>query len=345
MVYSSAFRTATQLTGIARAAADALLNSFVLPSWLPSVNNFGLSYDFDINALQLTDAATFRAYDAEAPFGKTAGAQTRQGKLPAISRKLRVGEFDQLTLFGQSDAIGAKFEDYAERLGGQVAARIALAQGQGVETGQITLNENKLIFTIDFGRAGGNAVTAGTVWSTITANALGDLTTWRAAYVTANGFPPAVAMISTAIMSALQKNQSIITAATGLSAANQPTIISQDQVKGVFQTYGFGRVVINDDQVTYNGAATRIISSNKMVWLPESGGLNLGGAGGVLGHTDWGIPAEAINSDYGITGSEMPGIFSAAFHDEDPEGHNVLASAIALPVVESANSTFAATVI
>lgn len=345
MAYSSSFRTATQLTGIARAAADAQLAAYVLPTWLPSVDNFGLSYDFDINALSLTDAATFRAYDAEAPFGKTPGSSGRQGKLPAISRKLRVSEYDQLTLFGQTDAIGSKFEDYAERLGGQIAARIALAQGQGVELGQITINENKLIFTIDFGRNGGNAVTAGTLWSTTTAAALTDLTNWRATYLATNGFPPAVAMISTAIMSALQKNQSIIGAATGLASGSIPAIISQDQVRAVFATYGFGRLVINDDQVTYNGSATRVIASNKLIWLPESGGLNLGGAGGVLGHTDWGIPAEAINTAYGITGSEMPGIFSAAFHDEDPEGHNVLASAIALPVIESANSTFAAAVL
>lgn len=345
MDYSKAFRTATQLTGIARAAADALLASFQLPAWLPSKDNFGLSYNFDINSLQLTDAATFRSYDAEAPFGKTPGATSRQGKLPPISRKLRVSEFDELTLFRQTDAIGSKFEDYAERLGGQVAARIALAQGNAVETGQITINENKLIFTIDFGRNGGNAVTAGTLWSTITAPALTDLATWKATYVALNGYPPAVAMISTAIMSALQKNQSIIGAAVGQAVANQPPIISQDQVRAVFQQYGYGRIVINDDQVVVAGVTTRILSSQKLIWLPESGGLNLGGAGGVLGRTDWGIPAEAINSEYGISGSDMPGLFSAAFHDNDPEGHNVLASAIALPVVESANATFAAGVI
>jgi len=113
----------------------------------------------------------------------------------------------------------------------------------------------------------------------------------------------------------------------------------------VFASYGFGQIVINDDQVVYNGSNTRIIANNKLIWLPSAGGLQLGGVGGTLGRTDWGIPAEAINSQYGITGSEMPGIFAAAFHDDDPEGHNVLASAIALPVLSSANATFAAAVL
>lgn len=345
MGYNSAFRSAIQLTAIARAAADTLLSSFVLPAWLPSVNNIGLSYDFDINSLQLTDAATYRAFDTEAPLGRVQGSQSRSGKLPPISRKLLVSEVDQLTLYGQTDAIGIKFEDYAERVGGMIAARAALAQGQAVETGTIVLNENKLSFVIDFGRAGGNTVTAGTVWSTITAPALTDLFTYRAAYIAINGFPPAVAMMSTAVMSALQKNQSIIGAATGLASGSIPAIISQAQVAGVFSTYGFGRVVINDDQVNVGGAATRLISSNKLVLLPEQGGVQLGGQGGTLGSTQWGIPAESINPKYGINGAEMPGIFAADFDGEDPEGHRILGSAVVLPVVESANSTFVAAVL
>ncbi|MBN9209349.1 MAG: major capsid protein [Microbacterium ginsengisoli] len=345
MAYSSTFRTAAQLTPLARAACDALLSTFQLPRFLPDVDNFGLSYDFDVNSLQLTEAATFRAYDTEAPFGRTPGSQGRQGKLPPISRKLRVSEFDQLSLYGQMDAIGTKFEDYAERIGAQIGARIAYAQGQAVDTGKITIQEGKLVFTIDFGRDAGNTVTAGTLWSTVSAPALTDLTSWRNAYVLINGYAPAVAMMSTAVISALQKNQSIIAAATGLAAANIPAIISQDQVRAVFASYGFGRIQINDDQVVYNRANTRIIPSNKLVWLPESGGITLGGAGGTLGSTQWGIPAEAINTAYGIDGADMPGIFAGAFHDDDPEGHNILGSAIALPILSAANATFTAAVL
>lgn len=344
MVYSPSFRTATQLTGVARAAADVLTGGFQLPAWLPARDNFGLSFDFDINALTLTDAATYRSFDTEAPFGAAPGASSRSGKLPPISRKLRVTEFDQLSLFGQTDGIGNKFEDYAERVGGQIAARVALAQGQAVETGTIILNENKLSFTIDFGRAGGHTVTAGAVWSTAATDALTDLQTWKAVYVATNGYPPAVAMMSTAIMTALQKNTSIIRAFWG-RATDVSAIISIDQVKAVFAAFGFGRVVINDDQVNVSGAATRVISSDKLIFLPEAGGIQLGGAGGALGGTDWGIPAEAINPTYGIADSDKSGIFSAAFHDEDPEGHNILGSAIVLPVLENANATFAADVL
>lgn len=343
-MYSSAFRTAAQLTAQARAAATVLLGSFALAAWLPSRTNFSLSYEFDINALTLSDAATYRAFDTEAPFGSTPGTQSRSGKLPPISRKLRVTEFDQLSLYGQTDAIGDKFDQYARRLGGQIAARVALAQGQGAETGSITINENKLSFTIGFGRVSAHTVAAATAWSTISADALADLTAWRLVYIATNGYAPAVSMMSSSIMSALQKNTSIIKAYWG-RGTDVSTVISQDAVRQVFLDFGFGRIVINDDQVNVAGTATRLVSVDKLLFLPDPGGINLNGDGGALGGTDWGIPAEAINPVYGIASSEASGVFSAATHTDDPEGHNVLTSAIVLPVFENANGVLAADVL
>lgn len=345
MAYNDSFRNASELTAVARAALETQLSSFQLPAWLPNVDNFGLTYNFNINVLQVTDAATFRAFDTEAPFGRVPGSQQRSGQLPPISRKLRITEYDQLRVANQPDAIGLKEEDYAERVGAQIGARLALAQGQVVETGLITLAENNLSFTIDFGRSGGNTVTAGTLWSTISAPAVTDLTNWKATYVALNGYPPAVAMMSSAIMAALQKNTSVILAATGQAAANAPLIISQAQVRAFFVDYGFGRIVLNDDVVAVAGATTRIIGSTKLVWLPESGGVSLGGAGGTLGSTDFGIPSEALDSKYGIADGDKPGLFAAALDSDDPSGLNVLGSAIALPVLSAANATFAAAVI
>lgn len=344
MEYTDAFRTAVQLTGIARAAADALQNRFLLSDWLPNRDNYSLSFNFDINALSLTEAATYRAFDTEAPFGSTAGSQSREGKLPPISRKLPVSEYDQLFLYGQSDAIGQKFEDYAERLGAQIAARVALAQGQGVQTGSITIQENKLDFTINFGRAAGHTVVAAGSWATAATDILADLTAWKAVYIATNGYAPAVAMVSSTIMGYLQKNTSIIKAATG-RGTDIAGIVSQDAVRAVFAQYGFGELVINDDVVSVGGVTTRVIAADRFLWLPARGGLQLGGAGGSLGGTDWGIPAEAINGKYGIPAADRPGIFAAAFHGNDPEGHNILGSAIVLPVIETANATFSADVV
>lgn len=344
MQYTDSIRTATQLTAEARAAQEILEDQFLLSAWLPSRENYGLNFEFDVNALNLADAATYRAFDTEAPLGSVPGSQTRSGKLPPISRKLRVSEYDQLSLYGQNDAIGETFERYARRLGGGIAARVALAQGQAVETGSVTINENKLIFTIDFGRKAGHTVTAAAVWSNTATDAFADLLAYKAVYVATNQAAPGVAMVSTQVLSALQRNTSIIKAALGRST-DLPSIITIEQVRSMFESYQLGRLVINDDVTGVNGASTRIISANKFMFLPEVGGSGVDGDGGALGGTDWGIPAEAINPRYGIPEGDRPGVFSAAFHSADPEGHYVLSSAIVLPVPSFINRTFAATVL
>lgn len=344
MGYNTTYRTAAQLTAEARAAADNAHVGFLLSSFLPNRDNLGLSFDFDLNNLTLPDAATFRSFDTEAPFGTTVGTQTRSGKLPPISRKLRVTEYDQLALYYASDAIGNKIDDYARRLGTGLEARLELARGQAVETGTVTINENNLKFTIDYGRKAAHNVTAGTLWSTLTAPAPTNLLSWQATYNATNGYNWGVALMSTQTLLYLQQNTAIINAVVGSAAGR--TILSRDEVQAYFTSYGFGRILLTDDTpqkatVNVGGAPTRVLSQNKITFAPEPIPTD---NGGVLGGTDWGIPSEAIQTKYGIPEAERAGIFAACLDSEDPEGLNVLNSAIALPILENANATFTATV-
>lgn len=346
MEYNSAFRTAVQLTAVARVAADEYLASLALAPWFPRKENYGLNYEFNINQLTYNDAATFRTWDATAPFGSTPATTSKMGKLPPISRKLRVSEADELQLMNLTDAIGVKFEDYAHRLGLNIAARVALAQGDAVNTGKVTLQENGLNLQVDFGRAAGHTVSAATAWSTASAPALTDLLTWKSVFVTTNGYPPEYAVMSTQILTALQKNTSIIQASLESTAGTLPTIITIDRVRQVFSAYGFGEIVVNDDQVSVDGTLTRLVPSDKLILLPAPGRSQLNTDGeSSIGSTQWGIPAEAINGKYGIPESERVGIFSGAFQGSDPEGFIVLDSAVVLPTLSNANGTFAADVL
>jgi len=346
MGYNTSFRNAVQLTGTARAAADDQHSQYLLAQFLPNRDNPGLSFDFDVNQLTYADSATFRAFDTEAPFGTTVGGANRSGKLPPISRKLRVSEYDQLVLQQSPDAVGSRLDQYADRLGRGIEARAELARGQAFETGLVTINENKLVMTVDFGRKAGHTVTAGTLWSNPTAPVPTQLQSWLAAYVATNGFGWGVAVMSLQTLLYLQQNQAIIGAVVGRGASDLPTMISRDQVQAYFTAYGFGRIILSDDtpqkaSVSVGGVVTRILSQNKVTFAPEPGGI---AGGGVLGGTDWGIPSEALQSKYGISDADRPGIFAAALDQEDPESLNVLASAITLPVLENANATFTATV-
>ncbi|WP_413600844.1 major capsid protein [Curtobacterium sp. Curtsp57] len=348
MEYDPSVLTAAAVTAEARAAQVVVSPAFTLDRYLPNRDNPSLSFNFDVSQTSLPQAASYRSFDAESDFGSEQGGESRSGRIPPISRKLRVNEWD--TLSQQIDGTGlleASYRKKARLIAGQIQTRVELARGQALEFGQVTLNENRLKATIDFGRKAAHAVTAVKFWSDPTADVLGDLAAWKAVYVAANNGGWGDVLISTQVMTALQRNDGIRSAATGRPAADVGPIISVDQVQAVFSAFGYGTLVINDEKVAgAAGAQVSVISPSKVIFVPSSASVSISGDGGTaLGGTDWGITAESLSPKYGIGGTERSGIFGAVFSDNDPEGRYVLLSATALPILENANATLAAKVL
>jgi hypothetical protein len=348
MQYDSAIRTAAQLTTEARANQNVIRGGFALERFFPTRSNPSLSFDFDVNQTTLPRAASYRAFDAEAGFSSTEGGERRSGKLPPISIKHRVDEYD--TLVQQVDGpalIQGVFDERTRGLSAQVQTRVELARGEALEFGRVTLKENKLQATIDFGRSAALSVTAATLWSDPAADVLGDLQTWLDTFDRINGGPWAEIVGSTAIRSRLQRNTGIIKAAMG-RGTDLPPAVSVDDVNSVLSSWGFGTYTVNDEQVRdVAGNTKRVISQNKLVFVAATGGPSLTGAPGSsgIGTTDFGITAESVNPIYGIGGTDRAGLFAAAYQGHDPEGKYVLVSAVVLPVLSAANSTMTAQVL
>ena len=342
MEYDPSVLTAAQATAEARAAQVVVAPAFTLSQYLPDRTNDSLSFNFDVSQTSLPQAASYRAFDSESDFGSTEGVQSRSGRIPPISRKLRVDEFD--TLVQQIDGgpiLENTYRTYLRRIAGEIQTRVELARGQALEFGQVTLNERRLKVTVDFARKASHSVVAATLWSNPAADILGDLTAWNAVYTATNGGSWADVLVSTQVVTYMQRNTGIITAALGRTDS-LPPIVSRDAVQQVLDSFGLGRLVVNDEQaVGTDGTQKRVISANKVVFLPSPTSVSLSGNGGTtLGGVDWGITAESVSPKYGITAAERAGIFGGVFSSNDPEGRYVLLSATALPVLEKANATF-----
>lgn len=333
MTYSPAIRTAVQLTAEARAAAQVQSTGYGLAVYLPDNDNYGLSFNFDVNATALTEVASYRSFNTEADFGEQGGGASRSGKLPPISRKYRVDEFEQLSLYGQNDALGAELERYARRAGAAIAARVELARGEAIEKGTVTLAERNLQFTIDYGRKSSHTIIAPAIFTNAASQPVDVLDSAAAVYRASTGANPARTLTSGRVFAALQKNTEIIKLALG-RGSDLVSRVSVDDVRSVLASYGYGDISIFDEVV----GSQRVISDDKIIFLPSAGSTLDGGA---LGTTDWGIPAESINPTYGIPESDRPGIFAGHFTQTDPEGSNVLGSAIVLPILRNADATMA----
>lgn len=346
MSLNTDYRTPAQLTAAARDAAQTVAqgvngNGLLLEPFMPSVQNTTLAYEFDGSGSQNIGSAEFRSFDAEAPYGATSSSITKSGKLPPISKKLPISELSELQLMNQVDAIGAKEEEHARSLGQQIATRAELARGEALETGKLTLSENGLVAEVDFGRQADHTVTAGTKWDQTGATPIDDLQSWIDVFVAGAGTAPGTLVISRKILATLAKNSDLIQAAVRSSGA--PSRVSYDDVKSVLNSYGIDNTVVFDESYLKGGALTRVVSQEVALLLPDPGSAPI--VGGVLGTTQYGVPAEAIQPSYGIPAGEQAGIFAGAFSRTDPVGLNVLISAIMLPVLANANASMAATVL
>jgi hypothetical protein len=340
--------TAVELTGAARAAADAFDAQMPLAGYLPARENTTLSYSFDATGNTPVDVASFRSFDTEAPYGQLGPRITKEGKLPPISRKLPVSEYTELQFINNLSALVDKLGDYAAKLGVSIAARLEIARVEAVLTGGLTLAENGITAMINYGRDASLTVpglAAAAQWDQSTATPVDNLIAWRELVrLASKGGLPTGLMLSNRVMTALMGNPQIISYALGRSS-DLPSKVSQDQVREVLRGYaGITTVTVADEVYSRYNFGRTVFPTDQIALLPPAGGLVIGGDG-PLGTTDFGVPAEALQPSYGIGESERAGIFAGAFDRSDPEGLDVLVSAIALPLLQRANTTLGATVL
>ncbi|WP_159794465.1 major capsid protein [Puerhibacterium puerhi] len=339
MPLNTDYRSAVELTAAARAAVAAVSNALPLSAYLPNRENPSLNFEFEAGAKSLVDVAEFRAFDTEAPYGRTGGGIRKSGKLPPISRKLPVSELAELQLSGQTEAIGARLDRYAEDLGRGVAFRLELARAEALRTGKLVLSENGLTASIDFGRDPSLTVVPSVPWTAANATPVDDVIGWIQR-VAAISTAPTAALLTLDVMETLSKNEQVIGQALGRTS-NLPGRVSYDDVRGVFAQYGLTQFTVVDQAYSGFDLGRPVFPAGTFVLLPSPGSSV---AGGSLGATDLGIPAESLQPSYGIPEGERAGIFAGAFSREDPQGLDVLVSGIALPIVERANATLSAAV-
>lgn len=336
MFLNTDYITPAELTGYARAAAaDLAINQFTLGQWLPNREVDDLEFRFTRGGDGLADAATFRAYDAESPIGSRPGISRVTGELPAISRKIRLGEYERLRQRKLDDAVGNAIMGDAERMVQSVAARLEVARGQALVTGKVTISENGVIAEADFGRAAGHTVTAAASWATSTTDIIGDLNTWRDTYVANTGEEPGTILTSRKIMGYMLRNDAFRELVSTM--VGTPSLVTPDAVNATLSAHSLPSITTYDAQVRVNGSATRVIADDKVLFLPAAGANQLGA-------TLYGTTAESMEPEFGLAGSEA-GIVAGAYSTKDPVAVWTKAAAIALPVLANPDLSFCADVI
>jgi hypothetical protein len=307
----------------------------------------------DVGTLTKTGrTAKFRAYDAQVHRGQRDVATLTTVKLPPLSDSLSMGELERLQIefartggTNQAAFLDAIYND-AQNLTENVQRRMELARGDVLTDGKFTLaGEGGLTMEADYGLPSGNLVTAGTLWSTLTADIISDLTGWVRTYRNLNGYSPVGMTIDFDVLMNMQRNTTLKAQyATAVASVSNMGMLSRDQVNMSLQTFGLPPILqVYDSQVDVDGTATRVVPDGKVIFTPPDPGTN-------LGYTAWGLSAtslELVNDTRSdLTFEDAPGIVGIVDKsDAPPFRQTTFVDAVGMPVIENPNALMVATVL
>ena len=345
--------TPADLTGYARAEQEVVERRWgTLTRYLPNEFVPDIQARFEVGKAGLLPVAPFRSFDTETPLGKLQGRQRVIIELPPIGEKLRVSEYDQLRMRGNTaeTAILNSVLEITRQIVRDVNNRLEVARGQALEYAVLDVNENGFIASADWERDPGMEVTAtGTgMWADPDdATPLADLLTWMQHYEEVNDEPPGSLLTTRNVVLNMARTAEMRNLYATL--VGRPSQINRSALNAVLADNDLPPIDIYERHAVFDngdgqGEIRRpILSPNKLFLLPAAAGEDSGTNG--LGATYWGQTLEADEPEYGLQPEEQPGIVAATWKTRDPIGVWVHCNAIGLAVLGDANRSMVATVL
>jgi len=291
--------------------------------------------------------ASVQAFGAEAQIASRDGAVKVSGEIPPIKRKINLGERELIALKreGAGDVAMVRDQLYndLDNMIDSVLARIEAMRMSALATGQIVLNENGLIMTVNYGVPAGNQDAlqaqnvAGGQWNQANAQPITMIQTWVDAVIAACGVRPTRALTSNTVVANLIRNAQIRTMIYGDQGGSRA--VSVNQLNDLMQTLNLPRIATYDLQVRTQAedgtiTAGRFFPANRFVLLPPD----------ALGETLMGPTAEAL-LDVEVDAKSVAGVYAAVTQDTEPPAIWTKAAACAIPTFPQADAVFQAQVL
>lgn len=282
--------------------------------------------------------ARYRSWDGRLHVSARDTASEKKVKLPPLSSSLSMGEYERLqyefarTGGTRTAAYVAAIYDDATNLTNEVLNRYEMAWGDVLNDGILSINENGLVSTADFGVPADHKITVGTSWATIaSAPVLDDLIAALDVYIATNGFPPGQIRTSQKTIRRMTQNAQLINAVKGAAAG--VTRLTLAELGGVFDSVGLPPIGAPiDHSFDVDGVTTRVLPEDKLLFLPP----NLDD----LGYSAWGLTATALelvnSNEADMSFEEAPGIVGVVEKDGPPYRSWTFVDACGMPILSNA---------
>lgn len=289
--------------------------------------------------VQIPTMAKVHAFDTEAAIGSRPTLERVQFEKLLIKEKINQSE--RLTLLKATGVPNTSLIEYVYddmgRLAESVKTRTEVAKMELLQTGKITINENNLKFTIDYGVPNENRKSY--TWNSTDVDILADIQDMIDT-AKAKGKTITKAVTSTKIVAQLRKNKAVQTAIYGVNGLG--TFISLSQINTLMmEMFGF-TIEVNDELYAYEDAkgnkkTKRYLDENKFVLLATM-------PNNTLGNGLWGVTPEELKMSPWSVKSAKQFITLTQWETPDPVATWTKATGIFIPVLPSKNSLVIATI-
>lgn len=333
MGLNTKYVTPPELTGFVREAVYNDAGEQSLAAYLPNTKVYGVNSKFKIGENGLVPEAEARDWDAE-PEGSTSGAyETRVIPLIPHSRRFAVLESETVIAASEGDPAGRQLVlDTAAKAAESIVAAAERFRGRVIETGRATVNQSNFALNDDFGRDPDLTLTFPLLASDPNSELLAYLIDAADLYEDKNsGRRADVMLASTKVIRAFLDHKDFHV--NVLNGVQRRTTL--EQVNAVLGDYDLPQLV----RYNRKTAAGRVLSENKLFFLPAAGTKE-------LGETVWGITKASFKPEFSIPAGQAPGPVAAVWDMDGTAGATIVdADSAFLPTLKNANLSATITVL
>lgn len=311
-------------------------------------DNLVAEWESIANEYQIPVMAQFHAFDTESQKTFRIPIDTHNVEKGLIKVKINQSErMRALTRAGvQNDAMFDYVINDGIRLADQVFTRSKVAKNELMATGKVTIKENDLNLTVDYGVPKANTAYI----LDFSSDAAEDIATQIQAIIddaTAKGITINGMMTSKASISKLRNNEALQVIIGGASAKGQ--LIRRAALDAYLEEeFGIDTIITND--LTYGKSATigadgRPVIATARYFPKDKVTFFASNPGGKLGTGLWGNPPEVDDFEIRVGSSGVsPYVYVSQWFEQDPHVLWTKASALFMPVLYSPDSLFIASV-
>lgn len=311
-------------------------------------DNLVAEWESIANEYQIPVMAQFHAFDTESQKTFRIPIDTHNVEKGLIKVKINQSErMRALTRAGvQNDAMFDYVINDGIRLADQVFTRSKVAKNELMATGKVTIKENNLNLTVDYGVPKAN--TAYTL--DFSSEAAEDISSQIQAIIddaTSKGVTINGMMTSKASISKLRNNEALQVIIGGASAKGQ--LIRRAALDAYLEEeFGIDTVITND--LTYGKSTTigtdgRPVITTARYFPKDKVTFFASNPGGKLGTGLWGNPPEVDDFEIRVGSSGVsPYVYVSQWFEQDPHVLWTKASALFMPVLYNPDSLFIANV-